>query len=89
MNLAQITGLIRAVLTAIGGGLVAKGIITSATLTLGIEQIVTIVGGVVWLASAFWSWKSNHPSALAHQLAVSKKDLGEQVTAATSGADKK
>jgi hypothetical protein len=83
MNLAQITGLIRAVLTAVAGGLVAKGIITADTLTAGIEQIVSIIGGVVWLLSAYWSWKSNHPSALAHQLAVSKQDLSGQVTAAT------
>jgi hypothetical protein len=83
MNLAQITGLIRAVLTAVAGGLVTKGIITSDTLTAGVEQIVSIIGAVAWLVTAFWSWKSNHPSALAHQLAVSKQDLSGQVTAAT------
>lgn len=83
MNLAQVTGLIRAMLTAIGGGLVTKGILTSDTLTAGVEQIVSIVGGVVWLVTAFWSWKSNHPSALAHQLAVSKQPIEKQVAAAT------
>lgn len=88
MNLAQISGIIRAILTALGGGLVAKGIITSDTLTAGIEQIVSVVGGVVWLISAFWSWQSNHPSNLAHQLAVSNKPIGEQVKAAAPG-DKK
>jgi flagellar motor component MotA len=88
MTLAQITGLIRAVLAAIGGGLVAKGVVTADTLTQGIEQIVTIVGGVAWLVTAFWSWKSNHPSTLAHQLSVSKQDLSGQVAAAT-GNDKK
>lgn len=83
MNLAQITGLIRAVLTAVGGGLVTKGILTADTLTAGVEQIISLVGAVVWLITAYWSWRSNHPSALAHQLAVSKQDLSGQVTAAT------
>lgn len=83
MNLAQITGLIRAVLTAVGGGLVAKGILTSDTLTAGIEQIVSIIGGVIWLVGAYWSFRSNHPSALAHQLSKSKSDLSDQLNAAT------
>jgi hypothetical protein len=83
MNLAQITGLIRALLAAVGGGLIAKGVISQDTWTAGVEQIISIIGAVAWLVTAFWSWKSNHPSALAHQLAVSKQDLSGQVTAAT------
>jgi hypothetical protein len=83
MTLAQLTGLIRAILTAVGGGLVAKGILTSDTLTQGVEQIVSLVGAVVWLGGAVWSWYSNHASNLAHQLAVSKQDLSGQVSAAT------
>jgi hypothetical protein len=88
MNLAQITGLLRAVLAAVGGGLIAKGVVSQDTWAAGVEQIVSIIGAVAWLVTAFWSWKSNHPSALAHQLAVSKKDLGDQVNAAT-GTEKK
>jgi hypothetical protein len=83
MNLAQITGLIRALLAAIGGGLIAKGIISQETWTAGIEQSSRSSERIAWLVTAFWSWKSNHPSALAHQLAVSKQDLSGQVTAAT------
>jgi len=44
----QIAGIVRAVLSALGGFLVAKGVIDAATLT-------AVVGAVATLAAAAWS----------------------------------
>jgi predicted MFS family arabinose efflux permease len=52
MNKDQVEGVVRAVGTAIGGYLVGKGIVDAATMT-------TIVGAVVILAGAVWSFISN------------------------------
>ena len=48
MNQDQVLGIVRHVLTALGGVLVAKGVIDEGMLT-------TIVGAVVTLAGTGWS----------------------------------
>jgi predicted MFS family arabinose efflux permease len=52
MNKDQVEGVVRALGTAIGGYIVGKGIVDAATMT-------TIVGAVVILAGAMWSFISN------------------------------
>lgn len=42
-----ILGLIRHTLTASGGGLVAKGLLTASTLEQGIGALITLIG-VIW-----------------------------------------
>lgn len=48
MTSEQISGIVRAVLSALGGFLVAKGVIDAATLT-------AVVGAAATLAAAAWS----------------------------------
>jgi len=57
MTADQITGTLRAILTAIGGYLVGKGIVDQATATQLIGAIVTIGGAV-------WSIYSNRPKTI-------------------------
>lgn len=47
MTQAQILGLVRAVLTSLGGALVTQGIVTNAQLSDVIGAIL-IIGGAVW-----------------------------------------
>lgn len=47
MNMDIILGLVRHVLTAVGGILVAKGFIDETTLTQVVGAVITI-GGAVW-----------------------------------------
>jgi len=47
MNKEQIIGVIRHVLTFVGGFLVTKGIVDDATLSQGIGALVSLLG-VVW-----------------------------------------
>lgn len=49
MTQAEMLGIVRAVLTSAGGGLVANGVVSSA-------DWQTIVGAVVIVAGALWSW---------------------------------
>lgn len=54
----QLTGILRAVLAAIGGFVLAKGWFSTDTWNW-------IVGGVVVIVPAVWSWLTNRPSAMA------------------------
>lgn len=57
MTSDQITGILRAILTAIGGYFVAKGLVDQATAT-------AIVGAVLTLVGAAWSIYSNRPKTI-------------------------
>ena len=52
MNNDQITGIIRAILAAVGGLMVQRGYVDQQTLT-------TIIGAVLTLAAAAWSIHNN------------------------------
>lgn len=52
MNMDQLTGILRAILAAGGGLLVQKGLVDAGTVT-------AVVGGLVTIFVAVWSWKSN------------------------------
>lgn len=58
MTSDQIQGLIRAVLAALGGFVMAKGWFSAETWNW-------IVGGLVTIAPMIWSWVSNRPAAIA------------------------
>lgn len=58
MTSDQITGIIRAVLAAIGGFILAKGWVSA-------ETWAWIVGGVVTIAPVIWSWIVNRPQNIA------------------------
>lgn len=81
MNLAQLTGLIRAFIAAISGVLIGRGI-SSDQIAHGTDAIIEIIGAVGTLLTMYWSYRSNHPSNLAAQLATSNKPLSEQATTA-------
>jgi len=51
----KVAGMIRHVLTFVGGIVVGKGWIDEATMT-------AIVGGVVTIAGAAWSWWAKKPA---------------------------
>lgn len=57
MTADQITGILRAVLTALGGYLVGKGIVDQATAT-------QVIGALVTLGGAVWSIYSNRPKTI-------------------------
>lgn len=57
MTADQITGVLRAILTAIGGYVVGKGIVDQATAT-------QIIGAVLTLIGAGWSIYSNRPKVI-------------------------
>ncbi len=52
MNSDQMTGIIRAILAAVGGLLVQRGYVDQQTLT-------TIIGAIMTLAAAAWSVHNN------------------------------
>jgi hypothetical protein len=58
MSQDQITGLLRVVLSALGGFVVAKGWLPSATWDW-------IAGGAAVAAPAVWSWIANRPASIA------------------------
>jgi len=58
MTSEQIQGIIRTVLAALGGFIVAKGWVSS-------EMWAWIVGGAATIGPAIWSWVSNRPAAIA------------------------
>jgi len=58
MNSDQITGIIRAVLAAIGGFIMAKGWVNA-------ETWAWIVGGAATIGPAIWSWFTNRPASIA------------------------
>lgn len=57
MTADQITGILRAILTAIGGYLVGKGIVDQATAT-------SLIGAAVTIGGAVWSLWSNRPKTI-------------------------
>jgi peptidoglycan hydrolase-like protein with peptidoglycan-binding domain len=57
MTADQITGVLRAILTAIGGYVVGKGIVDQTTAT-------EIIGAVLTLVGAGWSIYSNRPKVI-------------------------
>jgi hypothetical protein len=78
MSSDQITGIIRAVLGAIGGFVLAKGWVSN-------EIWAWIVGGAATIGPAIWSWFNNRP---AHQAAVVQAlpGVNVQTTAAAAPA---
>lgn len=57
MTADQITGILRAILTAIGGYLVGKGIVDQTTAT-------SLIGAAVTIGGALWSLWSNRPKTI-------------------------
>jgi hypothetical protein len=57
MNTESILNFVRQVLTFIGGIFVAKGTITSETLTDVVTNLSTVIGGIIALVSTWWSLK--------------------------------
>lgn len=58
MSSDQITGILRAVLAAIGGFILAKGWINA-------ETWAWITGGIVTIGPTIWSWFANRPASIA------------------------
>ncbi|GEM_PF-3161512 len=59
MNTESILNFVRQVLTFIGGIFVAKGTITSDTLTDVVTNLSTVIGGIIALVSMWWSLKKS------------------------------
>lgn len=80
MSSDQITGIIRAVLSALGGFVLAKGWVST-------EMWAWLTGGALTVGPAIWSWFNNRPS---HQAANTQALAGVnvQVTAAAPEAVK-
>lgn len=49
MTQAQILGIVRAILTSLGGALVTQGIVTNA-------QLSDVIGAILIVGGAVWSW---------------------------------
>ncbi len=58
MTSDQIGGIIRAILAAIGGFILAKGWVNA-------ETWAWIVGGLTTVGPVIWSWISNRPASIA------------------------
>ena len=58
MTSDQITGILRAILSALGGFVLAKGWINA-------ETWAWITGGLLTIGPTIWSWISNRPAAIA------------------------
>jgi len=58
MSSDQVTGILRAVLAAIGGFILAKGWVSA-------ETWAWLTGGVVTIGPVIWSWFANRPSSIA------------------------
>lgn len=56
MTSEQFAGIVRAILSAVGGYIVGRGLIDQATM-------ITIVGALVTLATAGWSYWAKKPIA--------------------------
>lgn len=78
MTSDQITGLIRAILTAIGGFVIGKGWLNAETFTW-------ISGGVITLGTALWSLWTNRPAGIAGS-AQALTGVNVQTTPAASPA---
>ena len=77
MDNNQITGLIRAILAAVGGFFIGKGWVSA-------EMWAWIVGGVATAGPAIWSWFANRPASIA---AAAQKIDGVNVQVAPSASD--
>ena len=58
MTSDQITGILRAILSALGGFVLAKGWVNA-------ENWAWITGGLLTVGPTIWSWFSNRPAAIA------------------------
>lgn len=77
MDSNQISGIIRAVLAAIGGFVLAKGWVSA-------EIWAWLTGGALTIGPAIWSWFINRPSTIA---AAAQKIDGVNVQVAPSAPD--
>lgn len=59
MNTDIILSFVRQVLTFVGGLFVAKGTITADTLADVVSNLSTVIGGIVALASIYWSYHTH------------------------------
>jgi len=80
MNLDMVLGIVRAVLAAAGGGLVANGTVTS-------DQWQAIGGGVLALIAAVWSIlnKQQHAAAIQTALATPSPAVTPEATVQKAG----
>ena len=69
----QIFGLIRHGLTALGGALVAKGVIDEAGLTEAVGALVTLIG-VIWSAAD----KKGQPQVEEAEATTTEEEAGEE-----------
>ena len=76
MTTDQITGILRAILAAVGGFILAKGWVSAASWDW-------IVGGVLTIAPAIWSWVTNRPAAIA---ATAQSLTGVEVVTSSAAA---
>lgn len=58
MSSDQITGIIRAILAAVGGFILAKGWVSA-------EMWAWLTGGAVTIGPVIWSWFANRPASIA------------------------
>lgn len=58
MTADQITGLLRAILAALGGFILAKGWVSA-------ENWAWITGGMLTVGPAIWTWFANRPASIA------------------------
>lgn len=75
MTYAQLEGVVRWVLTIVGGGALVKGL-TSDQLSGLVANIASILGALASVAALVWSVYSNHSSQLGKQLAKSGQAIG-------------
>jgi hypothetical protein len=78
MTSDQILGILRAILSAGGGFILAKGWVSA-------ETWAWITGGILTMGPALWSWVSNRPAAIAAS-AQALPGVNVQTTAAVSPA---
>lgn len=76
MTIDQITGVIRAILAALGGFILAKGWIS-------VEYWNWLVGGVISIIPVIWTLINNRPAAIA---ATAQKIEGVTVVTSSSAA---
>jgi hypothetical protein len=80
MNSDQITGLVRAILSAIGGYFVGKGLIDASTMT-------TLVGAAATVVTALWSvWANKSSNLVASVSAMPSVDSGKLAAAISDPA---
>jgi len=73
MTSDQVGGIIRAILSAIGGFVLAKGWVNA-------ETWAWIVGGIATIGPTIWSWYTNKPASIAAS-AQAIQGVNVQVTA--------